>query len=142
MSVSHVLLSRHGRLNRLYYWLATGALFLAQLVSEWFLNPNLFSDAPAQSTPLSTTVVSLICLYPALAVTVKRTNDIGWPPLFAYAWLAVSGFWIISDAMGWVSGMPALALMALSIVLCVVIGCIRGVDGPNAHGPNPLAATA
>jgi uncharacterized membrane protein YhaH (DUF805 family) len=109
--------------------------------------PVLFSDAPPPSPPLALTLLSLLMMYPALAVTVKRTNDINWSPLWAYGLTACSVAMVIFDALGLLSAAGPLtyglgAAFLVAIIVAIVIGCIRSADAKNAHGPSPLAVAA
>lgn len=63
-------------------------------------------------------IVNLLLVWPALAISVKRWHDRG-----------KSGWWVLLNlvpVVGW--------LWAL-----IENGFLRGTDGPNRYGPDPLA---
>jgi uncharacterized membrane protein YhaH (DUF805 family) len=65
-------------------------------------------------------VVMLGVVVPAIAVAVRRLHDLGW-----------SGWWYLAQLIPIVGGLAAIAML---------IGfMMRGNDGPNKYGPDPLA---
>jgi len=63
-------------------------------------------------------LVSLVLLLPSIAVGVRRLHDLdrtGW-------WFLL---WLV-PIVGW--------------IVLIYWGCLRGTDGPNRFGPDPLAA--
>jgi uncharacterized membrane protein YhaH (DUF805 family) len=150
MSLAHLLFSFQGRTRRLHYWLFALAQIALSLGAILILAPAMFSDTPPPLQPLTLTLFSLVLLYPATAVAVKRTNDIGWSPLWAYGICAASATFEICDdfkLFGDVNtfnaaGIALWTVLAINIVLSMVIGCVPSADSQNAHGPSPLAVHA
>ena len=115
----------------------TLASLLALVVVEWILmlvlslvlgtsmmgsiDPNM---APDEAAALATKgmipiiIVSLLFLYPALAVYAKRWHDRG-----------KSGWWTLIGLVPIIGG----------IWLLVELGFLRGTEGPNQYGNDPLA---
>jgi uncharacterized membrane protein YhaH (DUF805 family) len=63
------------------------------------------------------TILSLVFLYPILAIYAKRWHD--------------------RDKSGWWS-LIALVPIIGGIWIFIELGCLRGADGPNQYGPDPL----
>jgi uncharacterized membrane protein YhaH (DUF805 family) len=145
MSLTRLLFSFEGRTRRLHYWLFSLALFAISIAATALVAPTYFSATPPASPSLGLTLISLLLMYPALAVTLKRTNDINWSPLWANGLTACSVALLIGEALVPDEGPLGYAVGAgflISLILAIVIGCIRSADAENAHGPNPLAVTA
>ena len=103
-----------GRISRRQYWLyGVLALLGAALLGHVLLGIARVRPRTADI------VVNLLLVWPALAVSVKRWHD-----------RDKSGWWVLLNlvpVIGW--------LWAL-----VDNGFLRGTDGPNRYGPDPLAA--
>jgi uncharacterized membrane protein YhaH (DUF805 family) len=105
--------SLQGRVSRRQYWLF-GVLALLGLA---LLGQALLGIARVRPRTADL-FVNLLLLWPALAVSVKRWHD-----------RDKSGWWVLLNlvpVVGW--------LWAL-----IENGFLRGTDGPNRFGPNPLA---
>lgn len=63
------------------------------------------------------TILSFALLLPSLAVAVRRLHDIDR-----------SGWWIL------------IMFTIIGIVLLIYWDCVKGTDGPNRFGPDPLGA--
>jgi uncharacterized membrane protein YhaH (DUF805 family) len=61
-------------------------------------------------------VASLVLLLPNIAMAIRRLHDIDR-----------TGWWVL------------LALTLIGAILLIVWACIKGTDGPNRFGPDPLA---
>jgi uncharacterized membrane protein YhaH (DUF805 family) len=106
-----------GRIGRQSFWIGTVVLIAVSVVLHLVL-AALFGWRDAMGGPING-AVSLILLYPSLAVDVKRLHDRG-----------KSGWWILLLLV------PVLGLIWF-IVEC---GCLKGTDGPNRFGADPLPA--
>ena len=62
-------------------------------------------------------LLSLALLLPSIAVGVRRLHDIDR-----------TGWWLL------------IAFTGIGIILLIVWACIKGTDGPNQYGPDPLGA--
>jgi uncharacterized membrane protein YhaH (DUF805 family) len=133
MDWKYLFTSFEGRINRKPFWLSV----LALIVVEWILmlvlgvvlgtsmmagvDPNM---APDQAAAMATkgmipiVIVSLVFLYPALAIYAKRWHDRG-----------KSGWWTLIGLVPVIGG----------IWLLVELGFLRGTEGPNQYGNDPLA---
>lgn len=62
-------------------------------------------------------LLSLALLLPSIAVGIRRLHDIDR-----------TGWWLL------------IAFTGIGIILLIVWACIKGTDGPNQYGPDPLGA--
>lgn len=157
-------LSFRGRIRRKTFWLGYVVPVLAASVVAGILDTTLGlappfgadavpADMAAQAAPIST-IVSLLLLWPSLAGSIKRLHDrdrSGWW-IGAFYMIGFSGallmgmsamVGIASGAFG--AGMSvmliivfSLFMLAFGIWLIVETGFLRGTQGPNRYGPDPL----
>lgn len=131
----NLFFSFDGRINRAKWWLGLLALFVVQTVlwmilGSFFglsamgnLDPNDAAAAEAMMSQLSAMMVPmgiliLVMLYPSLAVYTKRWHD--------------------RNKSGWWSLIMFIPIVGAIWVL-VELGIMRGTDGENRYGPDPLA---
>jgi uncharacterized membrane protein YhaH (DUF805 family) len=150
MKLQKILFSFDGRIGRGIYWSAVLALIVAMLVltvAPFLLN----SEAAAVLLALISQFISLLSLWPMLAVGAKRLHDRnknGW-------WLLV--FWLLPFALivggfgialfddprtgrsGDFSTGAILVLASLPPALwgLVELGILPGTRGPNLYGAEP-----
>ena len=132
MDWKYLFTSFEGRINRKPFWLS----LLALIILEWIVmlvlgavfgtsmmtgvDPNMPpGEAAAMATKgmIPSIVVSLLFLYPALAIYAKRWHDRG-----------KSGWW----------SMIMLVPLVGVIWFLVECGFLRGTEGPNQYGNDPL----
>jgi len=100
-----------GRAARSEFWYWTLFAFLASIVAAFIDGAAGLGDvSPVQS------IVGLVLLLPGLAVSARRLHD-----LDRTAW------WLL------------LLLTGIGIILLIIWDCMRGTQGPNRFGPDPLA---
>ena len=133
MDWKYLFTSFEGRINRKPFWLS----LLALVIIEWIvvivlglvfgtsmmggLDPNMAPDeaaALAMKAMIPIWIVLLLFLYPSLAVYTKRWHDRG-----------KSGWWTLIGLVPIIGG----------IWLLVELGFLRGTEGPNQYGNDPLA---
>lgn len=119
-----------GRISRSEYWkatlltwLAVAVLGIAAAVAVYALQSS--GAGSSSPTPLMIIIgvtaglaVFVPMLWVALAIGVKRWHDRN-----------KSGLWVLIGFIPYIGG----------IWVLVECGCLRGTDGPNAYGPDPLA---
>jgi uncharacterized membrane protein YhaH (DUF805 family) len=132
MDWKYLLTSFEGRINRKPFWFSV----LALIILEWIVMLVLGAvfgtsmmtgvdsnmppgDAAAMATKgmIPIIVVSLLFLYPALAIYAKRWHDRG-----------KSGWWSL------IMFVPLVG----AIWFLVECGFLRGTEGPNQYGNDPL----
>jgi len=129
MDWKYLLTSFEGRISRQPFWLGVLALFIAQwvimiilgMVFGYSMMGGMDPEAAASGAMSGMTpivIISLLFLYPALAVYTKRWHDRG-----------KSGWWTL------ILLVPLIGF----IWFLVECGFLRGTDGPNQYGNDPLA---
>ena len=119
MSLSTVLFSFQGRIPRSTYWyyfLAYMGLYVIALVIDSVLG----TYDEENGIGLVSTLLSLVGLLTGLAVSVKRCHDRGRAGWFLF-----------------ISLIPIIG----SIWLWIELGFLRGTDGPNKYGSDPLTVS-
>jgi uncharacterized membrane protein YhaH (DUF805 family) len=110
----YLFTSFDGRINRQPFWTGIIVLFVANIVLA-IIGGILGAILPILSTLVS--IVSLVLIYPALALYAKRWHD-----------RSKSGWWTL------IMLIPLLGL----IYAIYEIGIQEGVPEANQYGPNPL----
>jgi uncharacterized membrane protein YhaH (DUF805 family) len=145
MSLSQLLFSFQGRLNRKPYWMTAIAITVLVIVlillALGMVGEREFGAAIAVVALLVILYIPLIWI--GLAVGAKRLHDrdkSAWWLLLFYAVPSVlSGATNRIDDMGIVLH---LASFAITVWAIVELGFLRGTPGPNSYGPDPLATPA
>ena len=133
MDWKYLFTSFEGRINRKPFWLS----LLVLAIIEWILmiilgmalgtsmmggiDPNMPPDVAASmamKAMIPLWIVILVFLYPSLAIYTKRLHDRG-----------KSGWWTLICLVPVIGG----------IWLLVELGFLRGTEGPNQYGSDPLA---
>ena len=150
MDMGHLYTSVDGRINRAKYWLGAivlGIILLLVMYGSIYAAGGSVLEQDSR-TRMITLVVSLVFLYPSIALMVKRLHDRNRPGYFAAFMLVPLILKGATDVMG-LTGDPldqnALDYVFLAIIgvvgiwFFVELGCLRGTVGPNQYGPDPLA---
>ena len=141
MDWRYLLDAFHGRIGRQTFWIALGAVLVANVVA-CYVAQQIGGD------PLNA-VVDLAFTYPEFAIAVKRGNDRNmplWPIALFFAgsvlldFLAVVGLTGTDEEPSTLSLAITVPFTLLGLGLLVELGFRKGTPGPNRHGPDPLAA--
>lgn len=131
MPIVQMLFSFQGRMRRRDYWLCAIGLALVSwvlnsIVGMMFMpavsvaatgaNPMAFNWAALSAMSTSSMIVSLILLWPSIAIGIKRCHDRDKTGL----WLLLA----IIPILGW-------------LWLFIDLGILDGTPGPNKYGPSP-----
>lgn len=135
MDFKNLLLSFDGRINRQPFWIGLIVLWIVQMIAYFILmmifganmpatDPNMTPEqaAAAAQQAMSGVMIPLIILmllfiWPSLALYAKRWHDrnkSGWWTLIGLVPI-IGGFWLLIE-----------------------LGFLRGTEGPNNYGPDPL----
>jgi uncharacterized membrane protein YhaH (DUF805 family) len=146
MSMTQLLFSFRGRLNRKPYWMTVIAtmviIILLLLFALVMIREQRFEVA-------GLTVMILIILYIpliwiGLAIGAKRLHDRDKSAWWLLVFYALPG--ILSTAGNELEDLGFIILHIISFGITVwafiELGCLRGTRGPNRYGPDPLSAQA
>lgn len=156
MNLKTLYTSFDGRINRKPFWLGAIGLFVAGVV----LSLVVVWPLTALSTSLGKIVsllLSLLLLYPAVALCVKRLHDRDKPVTLLWIFIAPGLAYQVADLLGLatralsiqgkvvmvptlIGTVLGLISLAVGIWALITLGLRKGTAGPNAHGPDPLAA--
>lgn len=154
-----------GRINRAKWWIGTIILAVFVIILYFILAAIFGASVPTDPAQLSSfmrtaAILQLVLLaiiaYPTTAMWIKRLNDRDRPSYFAYIFWAPTILSVLGgilgitmtttdmgglavptqSGLGWVL---SLASLAVGIWALVEMGILKGTDGPNQHGPDPLA---
>jgi uncharacterized membrane protein YhaH (DUF805 family) len=165
--IMSLLTSFDGRINRAKWWLgslivAVAAIVLYLILAAIFGLLSIPTD-PAQIASMMRTgaivqlLLVIIIAYPTTALMIKRLNDRDRPRYFAYIFWAPSILSLVGGVLGItqttvdMGGIPMPTPNGLGYVLLVAsfvvgiwalieLGILKGTEGPNQHGPDPLGA--
>jgi uncharacterized membrane protein YhaH (DUF805 family) len=164
MTLTQLLFSFKGRINRKPWWVASlAAGFTASLLTailealahssgETIINPVTHTFEPTGILGLAISVIGLVNAWIAFALSVKRLHDrdrTGWWLLWQILIIVVAVILIMvaitvpeEQGLLWyaLAAAAILAAFAISVWLFVQIGFLKGTEGPNRFGPDPLGA--
>jgi uncharacterized membrane protein YhaH (DUF805 family) len=146
MSLSQLLFSFQGRLNRKPYWMTAIAITVLVIVlillALGMVGEREFGAAIAVVALIVILYIPLIWI--GLAVGAKRLHDrdksAWWLLLFYGAPSVLSGAADRMDDIG--GGVLHLVSFAITVWAIVELGFLRGTPGPNSYGPDPLGQAA
>ena len=146
MSMTQLLFSFQGRLNRKPYWMvaiATTVVFILVLL----LALAALREYGLEFLPVTIAIIVVLyipLIWIGLALSAKRLHDrdkSAWWLLVFYAMPA-----ILSTAADRMEDVGFIVLhvisFGISVWAFVELGCLRGTVGPNRYGPDPLSAPA
>ncbi|MFA6265260.1 MAG: DUF805 domain-containing protein [Pseudolabrys sp.] len=110
----HKYVSGGGRASRSEYWYFTLFIVILSIVAS-ILDAAMF---PLMDAGPFNLIVSLGLFLPSWAVAIRRLHDIDR-----------TGWWML------------IAFTVIGIILLLIWFCMRGTQGDNRYGPDPLAAS-
>jgi uncharacterized membrane protein YhaH (DUF805 family) len=142
MSMTQLLFSFQGRLNRKPYWMTVIATMVIIIVLLLFalilIREHRFEFAGLTLTLLVILYIPLIWI--GLAIGAKRLHDRDKSAWWLLVFYAAPG--ILSTAGNRLEDVGFIILhvisFAISVWAFVELGCLRGTPGPNRYGPDPL----
>lgn len=140
MDFKYLFTSLDGRINRKPYWLAALVLFAISIVVQL----SIYFTAGIQVMM----IVGLLFFWPGFALAVKRAHDRNRPTWLVIAFFVlvlITQFMQIADVHEVEEGQPTAAFLALSVAVAAFAiyalidwGFLKGTNGPNQYGPDPL----
>ena len=140
MDWAYLLNGFHGRIGRQTFWIAFGAVYIANFLA-------CVAADQIQGERLSA-IVDLAFTYPEFAIAIKRAHDRDLPVWLLIIFftvnavvdlLSVLGWSVIVDQSNWLALGVLIPFWVFGIALLIELGFRRGTVGPNQHGPDPLA---
>ncbi len=146
MSMTQLLFSFQGRLNRKPYWITVIATMVIIIVLLLFalilIREHRFEFAGLTLALLVILYIPLIWI--GLAIGAKRLHDRDKSAWWLLVFYALPG--ILSTAGNQMEDLGFIILHIISFGITVwafvELGCLRGTRGPNRYGPDPLSAPA
>ena len=146
MSMTQLLFSFQGRLNRKPYWMTAIATMLIIIVLLLFalilIREHRFEFAGLTLVLLVILYIPLIWI--GLAIGAKRLHDRDKSAWWLLVFYAAPG--ILSTAGNRLEDVGFIILhiisFGISVWAFVELGCLRGTPGPNRYGPDPLDTPA
>lgn len=153
MDWGHLFTSFDGRINRQPYWIGALVVIGCAIVLSILLSLVMGSSPSAQGW--IQIILTLLIAYPATAMMVKRLHDRNKPGIFAAIFWAPSIVMILGQLTGLTAapttfegqvlmvptglGWIVIAIsMVIGIWALIELGFLRGTDGSNEYGPDPL----
>ena len=105
-----------GRAPRWEFWYWVLFVLIVGIVSTMIDRVVLGADPADGDLMLVQTITGLALFLPGIAIAIRRLHDLdrtGW-------------WWLI-------------ALTGIGMILLIIWDCMKGTDGPNRFGPDPLA---
>ncbi|HEX4557554.1 MAG TPA: DUF805 domain-containing protein [Xanthobacteraceae bacterium] len=136
-----LLFNFDGRINRGKYWLAFLVWIIAWCIAAVVM--FLFSYWLFYVVIGLMILLGVLGILSGIAVGIKRLHDrnkSGWWLLLFYLLPGLLDG--IGRGAGSIGLIFSLASFVITIWAFVELGCMRGTDGPNTYGPDPLAAVA
>jgi uncharacterized membrane protein YhaH (DUF805 family) len=143
MRLTELLFSLDGRINRAKFWLGTLILAVVSLTATFAIVALVgVSDAAVAFSA----AVAFALAYPSYAVMAKRFQDRNKPGTLALLGLAPAYGVNLLYTFGILDPVePSSLAHALDALVAVIflwfiveLGLLKGTDGPNAYGPDPL----
>jgi uncharacterized membrane protein YhaH (DUF805 family) len=143
VDLKYLFISVDGRISRAKFWIGTIILTALNVAAVLLIVARFgMSDLSVKLT----VAVALVLLYPTYALMAKRFQDRdkpGWLAVFPLA--AIYGMNMLETA-GLIQSEPqnatyvlmSLLVIGLSLWALIELGLLKGTQGPNRFGPDPL----
>jgi uncharacterized membrane protein YhaH (DUF805 family) len=143
MDLKYLLMSLDGRISRAQFWIGSLVLAAANAIA---IGAIVLLLGISHLSVMLTVLVAIALAYPTYALMVKRFQDRDRPGFFAFFPLATIYGVNMLETAGIIAREPknalymALSLLAVGMSLWVLIdlGILKGTQGPNRFGPDPL----
>jgi uncharacterized membrane protein YhaH (DUF805 family) len=165
MPLTELLFSFKGRIRRLHFWVAALAIgaaaatitavldLAAGATGSFTLVPDTETFEPTGPFAVGVFAVGAANLWINFALSVKRLHDrdrTGWWLLWQTLILVAALLLLVvalvvpkEQAPTWyvIAGLVGTVALAVTLWLFVEMGFLRGTQGPNRFGPDPLGAS-
>ncbi|MCG8502302.1 MAG: DUF805 domain-containing protein, partial [Firmicutes bacterium] len=144
----HLFTTFDGRISRKEWWIGILILTVVSMAGQWIMDPSSFepSDDPAARPSGTETLWGIIVFVPMFAITLKRLNVRDQPRFLGYLYAVVYVTCLLLfrfspadlehfGTRDWILAYP---LLLFSLWLLIDNGFLKGTEGPNRYGPDPL----
>jgi uncharacterized membrane protein YhaH (DUF805 family) len=146
-NILQLLTTFHGRINRTRWWIGFIITGFGGMIGTLMFNPDLLTSEGVFTPNWPDTLWQIAWLVPFAAIITKRCNDRDWPSWLPWLVPALCGLVYLSPHVGFdvdpeAGIVGAFTFWVVVVALVAVIidnGFIRGTDGLNRYGPDPLA---
>lgn len=117
MDWKYLFTSLEGRIGRQTFWMGVIVLIVVSIIAS--VIDGILGTVTESGFGIVSGIASLVMIYPSIMLYAKRWHDRG-----------KSGWWsliMLIPFIGW-------------IWLIVELGILKGTDGPNQYGPDPVPA--
>ncbi len=127
--------SYSGRIGRRDYWIGFAIIFAILIVLFSFFSAYFSSTGGDSTDRVFTYLLFTLFLWVHFSVTVKRLHDLN-RPTWHYIFYGLLPLFLMMMVI-----YPTLSFIGFAIWLWTKyrLGFIRGTEGPNDYGPDPLA---
>jgi len=144
MDFGYIFTSTEGRIPRSQWWAGLAVLVVIgvvlALLIAWLFGPTTIGL-------LLTLVLQIALIYPSYALSAKRFQDRNKPGVLALIGIGLGLLQTLArvvglsnpfqpNALDWIL---SIALLIVGIGYLIELGILRGTDGQNNYGPDPLA---
>ena len=146
MDLASLFFSLDGRIGRAKFWLGTLLLAATSFAATYVIVALI---GVSHAAVMFSAAVAFALAYPSYAVCAKRFQDRGKPGALALAGLVpVYGVNVLYTVGVFDLDRPSALAQILDVVVVglalwflVELGLLKGTQGPNAYGPDPLKQT-
>ena len=140
MDWAYLLNSFEGRISRKTFWIAMGAVTVAEIFGH-IIAEQIEGDRLSA-------IVDLAFTYPEFAIAVKRSHDRNMPLWLTASFFAAGALLDLITVLGLAGTTEQPSVLSLAIAvpftilglaLLVELGFRKGTPGSNQYGPDPLA---
>ena len=143
MNLSELFFSLDGRISRSKYWLGIVVLAVVNAVATYAIVRLV---GISQAAIAFGAAVSFALIYPSYAVLAKRFQDRGKPGVLALIAIVPAYGVNLLYTFGVLDPVePSTIARALDAIVVLIflwylveLGLLKGTQGPNAYGPDPL----
>ena len=135
-----------GRISRQQWWIGLVVIAVADIAGGMLINPDYFFADERPPKSWLDTLWQIALLVPMTAITVKRFNDTDHPAWLGYLFAAFGiVLYLAQHFREWANTLVLTALLPALLLMCGYFlftfannGFVRGTDGPNRYGADPL----
>ena len=134
-----LLTTTTGRIGRQRWWIGTLAIIVISIIAGIVI--NIISFGSATVVAWLGVLLNLVMIYPSYCIGIKRRHDRDNDGKDLVALIAASVVVNLLTALGldgFIMTVIQIAMLVFAIYMIVQLGVLKGTEGPNSYGPDPL----